>query len=71
MTTADVISGVLGTLLLLAVLAGTIFLAYRHIIDGPATVAILSSIISLAGGALAVHSGVKAGAKAAGLEPKK
>jgi hypothetical protein len=70
-TTADVISGLFGCILLLAVLSGTVFLAYKHIIDGPATVAILSSIISLAGGALAVHSGVKAGAKAAGLEPKK
>ncbi len=71
MNTADIISGFFGCILLLAVIGGTIFLANRHIIDGPATVAILSSIISLAGGALAVHSGVKAGARAAGLEPKK
>ena len=71
MNGADVASGLIGGVLLLSVLAGTVFLAYKHIIDGPATVAILSSIISLAGGALAVHSGVKAGAKAAGLEPKK
>jgi hypothetical protein len=57
--------------LLIAVLASIVFLAHEKIIDGPATVGIITTIVTLAGGALAVHSGVKAGSKAANGREKK
>jgi hypothetical protein len=65
MKSYDVISAIIGAVLLLSVIGSAVFLAYEKIIDGPAIIAILVSIVSLAAGALAVHSGVKAGATAA------
>lgn len=52
-------------LLLLTVLGAIVFLAHTGVINGEAAVGILTSIVTLAGGALAVHTGVKAGADAA------
>lgn len=53
-----------GTVLLLAVLAGVFVLAWHGTISGGEAMTVVISIVSLAGGILAVHSGVSAGGKA-------
>jgi hypothetical protein len=56
---------VCGTLIILGVIASVVALAFQGTISGQDAVAILATIVTLGGGALAVHTGVNAGAKAA------
>jgi uncharacterized protein YaaW (UPF0174 family) len=55
-----------GVILLLAVLAVIALLAWHGILSGAEAFGALTTIITLGGGALAVHSGAKVGARAAG-----
>lgn len=59
------INAIASFVLLLAVLGSVVYLSKEKIIDGEAAIGIITSIVTLAGGAIAVHSGVKAGARAA------
>jgi hypothetical protein len=61
------IQTVAGAALLLAVLASVVFLAYHGTLSGAEAFGALTTIITLGGGALAVHSGAKVGARAAGV----
>jgi len=54
-------------LLLLSVIAAIVVLAWHGTISGPEAFGALTTIITLGGGALAVHSGAKVGARAAGV----
>lgn len=54
-----------GTVLLLGVLAAITVMAIQGSVPGSDAMVAISGIIGIAGGALAVHSGVSAGASAA------
>lgn len=54
-----------GAALLLAVIGAVVVLAWHGTISGPEAFDALTTIITLGGGALAVHSGAKVGARAA------
>jgi hypothetical protein len=53
--------------LLVAVIGAVVFLAYHGTLSGTEAYGALTTIITLGGGALAVHSGAKVGARAAGV----
>lgn len=57
------VNSVCGTVMLLAVLAGVFTLAWHGTISGGEAMTVVVSIVSLAGGIFAVHSGVNAGAQ--------
>lgn len=61
----DSMSTISGAVLLLAVLAGVFALCWHGSITGGAALGVVGTVIGIAGGAFAVHSGVKAGATAA------
>lgn len=65
MNRSDVASALVGLLLLLGVLGSVTYLAHAKVIDGAAATAILTSVVTIGGTGVAVHSGVKAGAAAA------
>jgi hypothetical protein len=56
-----------GVLILLAVLGSVVVLAWHGTLSGAEAFGALTTIITLGGGALAVHSGAKVGARAAGV----
>ena len=58
-----------GAALLLAVIASIVLLAWHGVLSSAEAFGLLSTIIALGGGALAVHSGAKIGATAAGATP--
>jgi hypothetical protein len=58
---------VCSTVILLAVLAGIFALAWHGIFTGAEVFGLVTSIIGIAGGAFAVHSGVKAGGRATAI----
>lgn len=58
-----------GTVILVAVLASIVALAFHGTITGDVAMAGIGGIITLGGGAFAMHAGVSAGAKAAGPTP--
>jgi hypothetical protein len=60
---------VCGTVILVGVIAAVCALAVNGDIAGGDAIAILGTIITLGGGALAAHAGVTAGAKAANTIP--
>lgn len=53
-----------GTVLLLAILGGIFVLAWHKTLTGVEVLGVLSTIVGIAGGAFAVHSGVSAAGKA-------
>lgn len=55
-----------GAVLLLAVIGAVVGLAWHGTLSGAEAFGALTTIITLGGGALAVHSGAKVGARAAG-----
>lgn len=69
MDTSGNIPIICGTILLIAVLASIVALALHGTIDGTLAMGGIGTIITLGGGAFAVHSGVSAGAKAALTSP--
>lgn len=58
---------VAGAALLLAVIVAVVVLGWHHILSGTEVYGALTTIITLGGGALAMHSGAKVGARAAGV----
>lgn len=58
-----------GTVLLLAVLTVITVLALHGTILGIEAIGAITTIIGIGGGAIAVHAGVNAGAKAASSDP--
>lgn len=54
-----------GTVLLLAVMAGIFVLTWHGTISGGEAITMATAIVGIAGGAFAVHAGVKAGSSAA------
>lgn len=60
---------VCGTLILLAILGGVFALAWHGTLTSAETYGILTTIIAIAGGAFAVHQGVKVGSEAANTIP--
>lgn len=56
-----------GAVLLLGVLVSIVVLAWHGTLSGAEAFGALTTIITLGGGALAVHSGAKVGARAAGV----
>lgn len=56
-----------GVAILIAVIASIVALAWHGTLSGAEAYGALISIITLGGGALAVHSGAKVGARAAGV----
>jgi len=58
---------VAGTVLLIAVIVGIVVLALHGTLSGAEAFGLLTTIITLGGGAMAVHSGAKVGARAAGV----
>jgi hypothetical protein len=58
-----------GAVLLLAVIGAVVGLAWHGTLSGAEAFGALTTIITLGGGALAVHSGAKVGARAAGSSP--
>ena len=56
-----------GLALLLAVIGSVVLLAWHGTLSGAEAFGALTTIITLGGGALAVHSGAKVGARAAGV----
>ena len=55
-------------MLLLGVLVAIVALAWHGTLSGAEAFGALTTIITLGGGALAVHSGAKVGARAAGVQ---
>jgi hypothetical protein len=66
MTNTTLAQTAAGAALLAAVIAAVVALAWHGTLTGPEAFSVLSTIITLGGGALAVHSGAKVGATAAG-----
>jgi peptidoglycan/LPS O-acetylase OafA/YrhL len=58
---------VAGAVLLLCVIGAVVLLAWHGTLSGAEAFGALTTIITLGGGALAVHSGAKVGARAAGV----
>jgi hypothetical protein len=58
---------VAGAALLLSVIAVVAVLGWHHVLSGTEVYGALTTIITLGGGALAMHSGAKVGARAAGV----
>lgn len=65
-STASIIAG---SVLLLAILAGVFTLTWHGDLTGGAALGVVGTIIGIASGAFAVHTGVSAGAKAALAQP--
>jgi hypothetical protein len=64
--TGSPIQTICGTVILLAVLATIATLAIQGTVAGAEAMVAITAIIGIAGGIVAVHSGVTAGANAAG-----
>jgi hypothetical protein len=58
-----------GTVILIAVLASIVTLAFHGTVAGSDAMVAITAIIGIAGGAFAVHAGVAAGANAANTIP--
>lgn len=54
-----------GAAILVAVVGAAVALAFNGNVGGDAVLALLGSVVAIGGGAIAVHTGVTAGAKAA------
>lgn len=66
MNTSGTVQVISGTVILVAILAAIVALAWHGTITGTEAMGGIGAIITLGGGALAVHVGVNAGANAAG-----
>ena len=63
------IVAIIGGVLLLGVIASAVALAFHGTVSGDAVLALLGGIVAVGTGALAVHTGVNAGANAALATP--